>query len=672
VRPLKILGFVLGGLIALVALLLLAVRLFVNPNDFKGRIAQTVKNSTGRELLLPGDIKLSVFPWVALELGPASLGNPPGFNAEPFAAFKHAAVRVKLLPLLHKQLEIGRVEVDELDLRLYKNAQGKGNWEGFGGQSTTPESPAPASGSEALPDLAGLVIKDSRMSYQDMVFDHVNLNVGHLGSGLAVPIDLTLALTTSTGAAPMQFAGKVVVTPDTAKKQYRLAPVELTGTWIPGAGVAAQPWKFSVPDLRLDLAAQTLSAPTFATDFAGAHLTGSLHGSSIIDAPAMAGAFKLDPVALRDLMSRFGMTPPVTRDPKVLTKLAASGEFAYGGNAVRATKLEAQLDDSTLRGDAALTNIDTKAMSFDLSLDHINFDRYLSPTPAPGAQPAPKAPAKPTEVPTDSLKALLMHGTLTVGSATIAGVNLSQVHVGVDAKDGVSHISPAKAQLYGGDYSGDITLDSHSPTPVMTLNQTMTGIDVAPLLMDFAKTKRLSGRGNLATNLTAHGRDSDTLMKSLSGHVAANLANGAVEGIDLWFQINRAMSLIQKQSLPTGSSSGHTKFDTFKASADLKDGVASTKDLNIVSQNLRVTGQGTSNLATEAIDYQVKATLLNGAAATAKTVVDIPVTITGTMTNPTVRPDLGGLAKARVQQEVDKHKDEIKQQLQNKLQGIFK
>jgi AsmA protein len=672
VRPLKILGFVLGGLIALVALLLLAVRLFVNPNDFKGRIAQTVKNATGRELLLPGDLKLAVFPWVALELGPASLGNPPGFSAEPFAAIKHAAVRVKLLPLLRKQLQIGRVEVDGLDLRLYKNAQGKGNWEGFGAQSTTPESPSPSSASEALPDLAGLVIKDSRMSYEGLVFDHVNLDVGHLGSGLAVPIDLTLALTTSPGAAPMQFAGKVVFTPDTAKKHYRLAPVELTGTWVPGAGVAAQPWKFSVPDLSVDLAAQTLSAPAFAADFAGAHLSGSLQGSKIIDAPAMAGAFKLEPVALRDLLSRLGMKPPATRDPKVLAKLAASGEFAYGGNAVRASKLDAQLDDSTLRGDAGLTNIDTKAMSFELALDHINFDRYLSPAPAQAAQPAPKAAARPAEVPTDSLKTLRMHGTLDVGSATIAGVNLSQVHVGVDAKDGVLHIAPAKAQLYGGGYTGDITLDSSAPIPVMTLNQSMTGIDVAPLLMDFAKTRRLSGRGNLTTNLTAHGRASDALMKTLSGHVATNLTNGAVEGIDLWFEINRAMSLIQKQSLPTGSSSGRTRFDTFKASADLKDGVATTRDLNIVSQNLHVTGQGSSNLATEAIDYQVKATLLNAAGANAKTLADIPVSITGTMTKPSIRPDLGGLAKARVQQEVDKHKDELKEQLQNKLQGILK
>src|SRR5882757_7927905 len=104
-RTAKILGIVIGAALALIALALLAVRLFVDPNDYKPRIAAAVKNATGRELLLQGAIKLSVFPWIALELGPASLGNPPGFGAEPFLAFNRASVRVKLFPLLAKRLE---------------------------------------------------------------------------------------------------------------------------------------------------------------------------------------------------------------------------------------------------------------------------------------------------------------------------------------------------------------------------------------------------------------------------------------------------------------------------------------------------------------------------------------------------------------------------------------
>src|SRR6201993_2131121 len=139
-RILKLLAIALAGLLALLAIVLLAVRAFVDPNDYKDRIARAVRNSTGRELALPGEIRLSVFPGIALELGPASLGNPPGFGEEPFAAVKHAALRVRLLPLLRKQVEIGRVEIDGLDLRLGKNAAGRGNWQSPAGSRPTPQS----------------------------------------------------------------------------------------------------------------------------------------------------------------------------------------------------------------------------------------------------------------------------------------------------------------------------------------------------------------------------------------------------------------------------------------------------------------------------------------------------------------------------------------------------
>src|SRR5258708_34908748 len=128
-RNLKFLGVLAGAMAALLCAALLGVWLLVNPNAYKGRIVAAVKESTGRELRLPGDIKLSVLPWVALELGPASLGNPPGVSDEPFLSFTHASVRVRLLPLLHRRLEVPRIEVSGLDWRLSKNTAGRRNWQ---------------------------------------------------------------------------------------------------------------------------------------------------------------------------------------------------------------------------------------------------------------------------------------------------------------------------------------------------------------------------------------------------------------------------------------------------------------------------------------------------------------------------------------------------------------
>ena len=91
---------VIGGLVALVALGLVAIWLFFDPNDYKDRITAAVRESTGRTLSLPGKLKLSVFPWVAVETGEASLGNPEGFGDEPFLTLKRASLSVKLMPLL--------------------------------------------------------------------------------------------------------------------------------------------------------------------------------------------------------------------------------------------------------------------------------------------------------------------------------------------------------------------------------------------------------------------------------------------------------------------------------------------------------------------------------------------------------------------------------------------
>ncbi len=118
----RIVAIAVGSVVALLALVLVAAWLFIDPNDYKDRIAQAVKSSTGRELTLTGDIELSLFPWLALQIGPASLGNPPGFGTKPFATLQRAALRVKLMPLLRKQLQVGRVEIDGLDLDLQKNA----------------------------------------------------------------------------------------------------------------------------------------------------------------------------------------------------------------------------------------------------------------------------------------------------------------------------------------------------------------------------------------------------------------------------------------------------------------------------------------------------------------------------------------------------------------------
>ncbi|MEO7774603.1 MAG: AsmA family protein [Steroidobacteraceae bacterium] len=660
-RALEIIAFSIAALVALVAMVFLATWLLVDPNDYKDRIAASVQDSTGRELAMPGKIELSLFPWLALQIGPASLGNPPGFGSEPFAVVQRAELRVKLVPLLRKQVQIGRIEIEGLDLRLRKNAQGKGNWEDLGGQSDQSSS-----ASQPI-DLAGISIAKSRISYDDMVAQDIELDVGHVETGKPIAVKLKLALITKEGAAPMPVAGSFDVMPSASGEQFRLASLQLSGTLSP-----ATPWQFAAPELDVDIAAQTLGAGTFEAHLASARIDGRLVGTHIIDAPDVRGDFTLQPVALRDLLMQLDIAVPVTRDANVLTKLTASGSFGYALDVASVQKVKVQLDDSAFAGNFAL-NLDTSAMNFDLSLDRIDLDRYLPPPTVPAAKNAKK---EPFELPMAALKPLAAMGTLAIAQAKITGVALANLSVAIAAKDGVTRISPAKAQLYGGHYVGDIIIDARAPVPSVNIEQTMTGIDVALLLTDFAETKRLSGKGNVSTSLTARGQNGAALMKTLNGKANLTLADGAIGGVDIWFAIAQAQSLMQSRTLASTNNTGRTAFDSFKVSADIANGVATTRDLNIASQQLRVTGQGTANLATETVDYQVTATVLKAppsadASVAVPTLVAIPVNITGTFDSLKVRADLKGIAKAKVKEEIDKRKDELQEKLEEKLKGLF-
>ncbi len=671
-RNFKILGFILGGLIALVAFVLIAVAIFVNPNDYKGRIAREVKASTGRDLTLQGDIKLSVFPWIALELGPVSLGNPEGFGAEPFLSLQHASLRVKLLPLLRKELQVGRIEIDGLDLRLQKNAAGKRNWEDLGEKSGAPATveASPNSGPPAsLKDLGGVLIKDGRISYNELVVSSLNVDVGNVSQRAAVPVKASFDVDTGPSGNRTSFTGALDITLDTAAKRYGLAEVTLSGELRQKTDSRPLSWKFAAPSVDVDLTAQTLKAPTFSVHAGSAQLSGSLAGGKIIDAPTFSGAFKLEPLMLREVMAQLGVDLPKTRDEKALSKLAAATDFLYAANAVRLDKLDLQLDETQLRGALAVTNLDSKSITFDLNVDHIDLDRYLAPESA-APQPVAKSDQKPAELPTTAVKTLNVSGNFSIETARAAGLALSNVRLTLEAKDGVVHLFPIKASLYGGEYSGDITYDAHEAVPSVKLDQQVTGVNIKPLLKDSINSERLSGRGNAGTKLVGAGRTSDVLMKNLSGRIDANLADGAVTGIDLWYEISRAQALLKQHAAPSGSDDRRTKFDTFKMSADIAGGVATMKDLAITSQYLRVTGTGSSNLVTKAIDYHIVATILKappsaqGSELSQLTVADIPVEISGTMNDPKVRPDLQGILKSRLKQKLQ---DTVK----GKLQGIL-
>jgi len=114
-------------LLSLLLVALLAAPFFIDVNTYKGQIEQKVEDATGRQLSI-GNIKASLFPWVGVELDNVHLANRAGFSQHDFLSVERLHVKLALLPLLSKQVEIKHFEIVSPILYLERHKNGESNW----------------------------------------------------------------------------------------------------------------------------------------------------------------------------------------------------------------------------------------------------------------------------------------------------------------------------------------------------------------------------------------------------------------------------------------------------------------------------------------------------------------------------------------------------------------
>ena len=169
--------------------------------------------------------------------------------------------------------------------------------------------------------------------------------------------------------------------------------------------------------------------------------------------------------------------------------------------------LNTKFDESTIKAKFGLVKFSAPAYTFDVDIDKLNVDRYMSPDPA---KPEPKAAPKPgaqgeTPVDLSALKGLNANGKLHVGALQVRGLKLADVRAEVKAANGRADVAPHSANLYEGKLAGALSL--HADGNRIALKEDLTGISVGPLLKDVAQKDMLKGSGNIALDVNAAGRD---------------------------------------------------------------------------------------------------------------------------------------------------------------------
>ena len=347
---LKISLWLAAALAALVIAAVIIIPLFVDPNAYRGQIGALVKRETGRTLTIDGRLELSVFPWLGLQVGKSTLSNAPGFGPEPFARIDQADVKVKLLPLLSRRVEMDKVVLRGLVLHLARNAKGQTNWQDLAGTAATKtEEPPPKKTGEPGPALGALalggldvsgakVVWDDRVTGQHVTVENIGLNSGALAPNAPIPLHLTFDVASRKPRIQGHLALDARVTVDpkaqTLRAKNTVLETRLKGPDIPGGEAAAK----LETDIQADLAKQTAEVERLRLSAAGVELDASAKAQRILGDPASQGELA---IKVSDGTKLFGALPGGA--PQGLKPDGLDGTRLHFGYAVDLSRQSAEL-----------------------------------------------------------------------------------------------------------------------------------------------------------------------------------------------------------------------------------------------------------------------------------------------------------------------------------------
>jgi AsmA protein len=386
-RAIKWISWGLAALIVLGLLALAVLVWLVDPNSFKPRIESMVRDATGREFALVGEIDLKFFPWLALRTGEGRFGNPPGFAGEPMARWRSAQLGVKLLPLLRDQLVVDKIRLEGADVYLVRRADGTANWQGLlGAEPAQPQARAEPMTRRLTID--GVELRDSRLTFVDE-------------------------------AAPRRIviSGLNLATGDIAPDEP-FTDTEISGSLhMDGFAPAGAPFRFAAPKIALTEDYSRLDVGRFQLEFAGFAGDGAISGT-FSDTLTLGGSLESNMFDLRALLGTVGIEAPKTTDPKALGQVQLAGSWRVDGDGMRIDPLALTLDDTQLKGNFQRGVGEDPVGEFTLRGDVMNISRYIPPT---------DPQSEPFVLPTAALKALKFRGLLELEQVTFDDIVMKGV-----------------------------------------------------------------------------------------------------------------------------------------------------------------------------------------------------------------------------------------------------
>jgi AsmA protein len=267
---------------------------------------------------------------------------------------------------------------------------------------------------------------------------------------------------------------------------------------------------------------------------------------------------------------------------------------------------------------------------------------------------------------------------LKIGALQVSNVKAANIRLDVRAAGGKLDIAPLAANLYGGALAGSASLNANGNA--VAVKQTLSNININPLMMDLAGKDLVEGRGNVVVDINSRGDSVTAMKKALAGSAGVNLKDGALKGINLAQTLRDVKGKLgaKQDSTQQANKGEKTDFSELAASFKIAAGVARNDDLAMKSPFIRLAGSGDIDIGNGAMNYVAKASVVNTAGGQGAKELDqlkgltVPVRVTGPFDNLSFKLELASLVTEAAKAKVEEKKQEVQKKAVDQLKGLFR
>ncbi|MEO0443249.1 MAG: AsmA family protein [Pseudomonadota bacterium] len=724
-KSLKI-SMVVAGLLLLSGLsaILLIPRL-VDTNTFRQQLVAQVKQQTGLELIIDGELSLSVFPWLGIEAQGIRLAQPSFIeHAEPILAVGQMAIRVRLVPLLNKQIDIDRIimqspkityVVDKqgrtsLDTLKQNTAQPNPNASKPTGETESPVNTGKTADPARVFAIAGIDISDGQLTYNDQSqnsiqrIEQLNIHSGNLLSRDGAPIEFSATIRSGTldpVNVRLTASGGINVEDQSAtlsdvdlRIAYQKDLIEAAVGNIEfsallqlatvnqisvEAGYKDLRPSLSIPSITWDISQQRTSPIAFllAEESLAFAAEGELMLKDLAQKPMAKGHISSAPFDPLKIIKAFDIDyQPL--EQTAFNTASFNTQFSAGVFGAALSKSEINLDNSRLQGNLSILIKNKTAYRFDLALNEINLDHYMPTNVQQTKEGHDKNNSTPNSglalvAPVALIKGLNANGIFRASKIQASGAKLTDVDLNIRSTQ-QTMTAIAKANLYGGSLETTMDLVSNSTADNLTIKTRLSAINLEPLLTDMELSDQFSGIADITKDISIVEKDNK---QSNAGTIQFFTRNGRLKNIDIKKILDETQFTIDqlrgKQVATREYKEDGTQFAEARGTLLLNNNVLTNNDLSIKAPAFRISGKGMVDLAKDELDYSTSVTVVNtnqgqgGKDRSDLKGLLIPVKFYGPLAAPDYKIDANAVLKANAKQVLAAQKKALKQKAAERL-----